>query len=226
MSAGPWQPRAMMCESSTAGVASVISAVETSPVFMPRFWASSRIVFRFGPGTFSAVLGPCEILLVERLAARSPTPCRSRPSRGRSRAGSRAPAPGLTDQVVSKPVNGSRSTFSSLLDALVVAGGGDLLGAHAVAEQEDHVLRLLVPQCGRDCLFGGVLVGPERSRRLPLTATTADTARRSQARTVRRLPFIFSLIQLLDETAPPTLAVPPSRDVDNPCRPRENSVTT
>ena len=35
MLAGPWQPRSEMCEASTAGVASVISAVETLPTFMP-----------------------------------------------------------------------------------------------------------------------------------------------------------------------------------------------
>lgn len=39
----------------------MISAVDTSPTFMPLFWASSRTVFRFGPGTLIAVLGPCEI---------------------------------------------------------------------------------------------------------------------------------------------------------------------
>jgi hypothetical protein len=61
MLAGPWQPRSEMCEASTAGVASVISAVETSPTFMPRFWASSRTVFKFVPGTDSPVLGPWEM---------------------------------------------------------------------------------------------------------------------------------------------------------------------
>ena len=61
MSAGPWQPRREMCEASTAGVASVISAVETSPTFIPRFWASSSTVVRFVPGTLSALLGPWEM---------------------------------------------------------------------------------------------------------------------------------------------------------------------
>ena len=44
MSAGPWHPRSEMCEASTAGVASVISAVETSPTFLPASWACSSIV--------------------------------------------------------------------------------------------------------------------------------------------------------------------------------------
>ena len=35
MLAGPWQARALMCEAAAAGVASVISAVETSPVSLP-----------------------------------------------------------------------------------------------------------------------------------------------------------------------------------------------
>ena len=61
MSAGPWQPRSEMWEASTAGVASVISAVETSPTFMPRFCASSRTVVRFLPGTDNALLGPWEM---------------------------------------------------------------------------------------------------------------------------------------------------------------------
>ncbi len=61
MSFGAWQPRSEMCESSTAGVASVISAVETLPVRTPRFWASSRMVLRFLPGTSIAELGPCEM---------------------------------------------------------------------------------------------------------------------------------------------------------------------
>jgi hypothetical protein len=52
-----------MCEASTAGVASVISAVETLPVAIPRFWASSRTVLNaaLSPGTLTAVLGPCEM---------------------------------------------------------------------------------------------------------------------------------------------------------------------
>ena len=61
MSAGPWQPRSEMCESSTAGVASVISAVETLPVFLPCFCARSSMVGRFLPGTSIALLGPCEM---------------------------------------------------------------------------------------------------------------------------------------------------------------------
>ena len=44
MSAGPWQPRALTCEASTAGVASVISAVETLPVAQPFFATCSKIV--------------------------------------------------------------------------------------------------------------------------------------------------------------------------------------
>ena len=42
-------------------MASVISAVETLPVFLPSSWATSRIVSRFLPGTVSPLLGPCEI---------------------------------------------------------------------------------------------------------------------------------------------------------------------
>ena len=44
-------------------MASVISAVETLPVAMPRFWASSRTVryALLSPGTLTAVLGPCEM---------------------------------------------------------------------------------------------------------------------------------------------------------------------
>ena len=62
VSAGPWQARLEMCEAMTAGVASVISAVETSPVVMPAFRACSRTVGRsLEPGTSRAVLGPCEI---------------------------------------------------------------------------------------------------------------------------------------------------------------------
>ena len=44
VSSGPWQPRSDMCDARTAGVASVISAVETLPVFLPAFWAGSRTV--------------------------------------------------------------------------------------------------------------------------------------------------------------------------------------
>ena len=61
MSPGPWQPRSEMCDASTAGVASVISAVETSPTFLPACCASSRTVLRFVPGTLIALLGPCEM---------------------------------------------------------------------------------------------------------------------------------------------------------------------
>ena len=61
VSSGPWQPRSDMWEARTAGVASVISAVETLPVFLPAFWASSSTVSRFLPGTSIAVLGPCEM---------------------------------------------------------------------------------------------------------------------------------------------------------------------
>src|SRR5215510_412511 len=46
MSDGPWQERLATWEARTAGVASVSSAVVTSPVRYPRSWASSRIVFR------------------------------------------------------------------------------------------------------------------------------------------------------------------------------------
>ena len=46
MSAGPWHVRLATCAARTAGVASVNSAVVTSPVRMPRSWAISRIVFR------------------------------------------------------------------------------------------------------------------------------------------------------------------------------------
>jgi hypothetical protein len=60
-SAGPWQPRSEMCESSTAGVASVISAVETLPVSLPWRWATSSTVLRFLPGSLIEALGPCEI---------------------------------------------------------------------------------------------------------------------------------------------------------------------
>jgi hypothetical protein len=35
-------------------------------------------------------------------------------------------------------------------NALVVAGSGDLLHAHAVPEEEDHVVGVLVDQCGDD----------------------------------------------------------------------------
>ena len=58
---GPWQPRSEMCESSTAGVASVSSAVVTLPVFLPALRATSSTVSRFSPGTVSALLGPCEM---------------------------------------------------------------------------------------------------------------------------------------------------------------------
>src|SRR5262249_17893285 len=47
MLAGPWQPRSLMCAFSTAGVASVISAVLTLPVLRPELCASSRIVVRW-----------------------------------------------------------------------------------------------------------------------------------------------------------------------------------
>ncbi len=61
MSAGPWQPRSDMCEDCTAGVASVSSAVETLPTFMPRFFARSMTVSALRPGTSIALLGPCEM---------------------------------------------------------------------------------------------------------------------------------------------------------------------
>ena len=50
-----------MCESSTAGVASVSSAVVTLPTFLPCFCARSSTVGRFLPGTSIALLGPCEM---------------------------------------------------------------------------------------------------------------------------------------------------------------------
>jgi hypothetical protein len=46
MSAGPWQARRLTCEASTAGVASVGSAVVMSPAAKPLAWASSRMVGR------------------------------------------------------------------------------------------------------------------------------------------------------------------------------------
>src|SRR5689334_25401406 len=113
MLAGPWQPRREMWEASTAGVASVISAVETSPTFIPRFWAISRIVARLAPGTFSALLGPCEIrssIVFRPVAQAVPVEAESGAKSGRYG----ALAAGFTDQVVSKPVNGIRSTFSGL----------------------------------------------------------------------------------------------------------------
>ena len=61
MFAGPWQWRAEMCAASTAGVASVTSAVETSPTFIPRRWAISSTVCRLVPGTLPELLGPCEM---------------------------------------------------------------------------------------------------------------------------------------------------------------------
>ena len=41
VSAGPWQARWEMCELGAAGVASVISAVDTLPVALPASRASS-----------------------------------------------------------------------------------------------------------------------------------------------------------------------------------------
>ncbi len=61
MLAGPWQPRSLMWESSTAGVASVISAVETLPVTKPAFWACSRIVGRL-LSSMSVEMRPFEVL--------------------------------------------------------------------------------------------------------------------------------------------------------------------
>jgi hypothetical protein len=48
---------------STAGVASVISAVDTLPVAMPRRLAISSTVLKAAlwPGTSTAELGPCEM---------------------------------------------------------------------------------------------------------------------------------------------------------------------
>ena len=61
VSVGPWQPRCETCAASTAGVASVSSAVETSPVLSPRFCARSRTVCRFRPGVVIDADGPCEM---------------------------------------------------------------------------------------------------------------------------------------------------------------------
>src|SRR5579871_5991827 len=44
MSSGPWQPLLLTCEPRTAGVASVISAVEIFPVRYPCSLAISRMV--------------------------------------------------------------------------------------------------------------------------------------------------------------------------------------
>ena len=44
MLAGPWQARALMCEAAAAGVASVISAVDTLPVRLPSCLNFSRTV--------------------------------------------------------------------------------------------------------------------------------------------------------------------------------------
>src|SRR5262249_52853981 len=88
-----------------------------------------------------------------------------------------------------------------VFDALVVAGGGDLLGAHAVAEQEDHVPRLLVLQRRGHGAFGGIgVVGRECSsggRR-----DSGDRRQREQDRTgdPKALAFHVPSFQLLDET--------------------------
>ena len=51
-----------MCDEGAAGVASVISAVETLPTSMPRLSAISNVVSKpaLEPGMLSAALGPCE----------------------------------------------------------------------------------------------------------------------------------------------------------------------
>ena len=141
MLAGPWQPRNDMCEASTAGVASVISAVETLPTFRPRSCAISRIVSRFAPGTFSALLGPCEIrssMVFWPVAHIVPVEAESGDVVGQVRRG-RQPA-SATRWCRSRSA-ACRSTFSLFADALVVTGRGDLRYAHAVADQEDDVLR-------------------------------------------------------------------------------------
>ena len=62
VSVGPWQPRREMCESSTAGVASVISAVDTLPAVLPCFCAlSSTVAQVLARARRSALLGPCEM---------------------------------------------------------------------------------------------------------------------------------------------------------------------
>ena len=140
MSAGPWHPRSEMCDVSTAGVASVISAVETSPTFRPRFCASSRTVVRFVPGYVDGAARPLRDPLVEGLLAGRP----ARAGRRRVRVvvglvrrlGGRLHRPRRVEAGVPGPVD-----VQLVLDTLVVARGGDLLRPHAVAQQEDHVLR-------------------------------------------------------------------------------------
>ena len=156
MSAGPWQPRSFMCEASTAGVASVISAVETLPVTLAAPWASSRMVGRFSPARRSAcsALGDAP---VRRSSGPSPRSCRSTRSRGRSRAGS--PGRGRLPTSVGRRLAGEReASMPPAAGAVrVVARRGDLGVAHAVAEQEDDVLRRLRAEVRLDALRGVVL---------------------------------------------------------------------
>ena len=63
MSVGPWQPRAVTCANSTAGVASVISAVLTLPVPRPFFFAACSSVGPRSASVPAAVLTrPFEVL--------------------------------------------------------------------------------------------------------------------------------------------------------------------
>ena len=56
-----WQERSLTCAAAAAGVASVMSAVETSPVRRPDRANASSTVSWSSPGASAASDGPCEM---------------------------------------------------------------------------------------------------------------------------------------------------------------------
>ena len=93
MSFGPWQPRRQMCEFSTAGVASVISAVETLPTSLPLAWRDLENGPEVPAGDVDIPARTLGDAVHRSSSCRWPTSCRWTPNRGRSRARSSGRCP-------------------------------------------------------------------------------------------------------------------------------------
>ncbi len=144
-----------MCESSTAGVASVISAVETFAGGLARALRllehGLEVLARHVERGARALRDP----LVDRLAPGRPHRAgggRVRVVVGQQIAAARLDRPRGLEAGERQPVKIQTPRGA----VLVVASGGDLLVAHAVAEEEDDVLGLAAVEGGAGvaCLVG------------------------------------------------------------------------
>ena len=187
-----------MCEFSTAGVASVISAVETLPVALPARCAFSSTVVEVLAGHLERGARALRDPLVDRLLPGRP----HRPGRGRvgvvvgqQRRRARLHRPRGLEARERQPVD----VHPPGRAVLVVAGGGDLLRAHPVAEEEDHVLRLAAVQL-RD---GPDRCGSARRRsRTTRRAASRTVAPRPPSATAMRFPSNIEEPPVVDREAP------------------------